>query len=216
MASPDQSRKEGGLLRSEDLLPLPLALTVGHVHGRSPEDGEDFLHRREAGDVPVTTVLFSLAILRGGVTVVFLKHVALLEGVVDWSLVVWTRLFQHVIEHSRSSRGRSRALAGRVNRESLVPVVIASLRACFSAGLLALLASLVLLLGVFGLAALRGASFTCLPFLSLKMAPTASSPEAKLVAMSNSSLESTGGLLPSLRTRSRQVIPSRKVCTISD
>jgi hypothetical protein len=48
------------------------------------------------------------------------------------------------------------------------------------------------------------------------MAPTASSPEAKLVAMSNSTLESTGGLRPSSRTRSQQVVPSRKACTISD
>jgi hypothetical protein len=37
-----------------------------------------------------------------------------------------------------------------------------------------------------------------------------------VVAMSNSSLESTGGLHPSSRTRSRQVVPSRKACTISD
>jgi hypothetical protein len=58
-----------------------------------------------------------------------------------------------------------------------------------------------------------GASSTRLSFLPSKMAPTASSPEAKLVVMSNSSLESIGGLLPILRTRSRQVVPSRKACT---
>jgi hypothetical protein len=44
------------------------------------------------------------------------------------------------------------------------------------------------------------ASSALLPFLPSKMAPTASSLEAKLVAMSNSSLESTGGLHPSSRT----------------
>jgi hypothetical protein len=55
-----------------------------------------------------------------------------------------------------------------------------------------------------------------LPFLPSKIAPTASSPEAKLVAMSNSSFESTGGLRPRSRTRSRHVVPSRKACTISD
>jgi hypothetical protein len=61
-----------------------------------------------------------------------------------------------------------------------------------------------------------GASSTRLPFFPSKIAPTASTPEAKLVAMSNSSFESTGGLRLSLRTRSRQVVPSRKACTISD
>jgi hypothetical protein len=59
-------------------------------------------------------------------------------------------------------------------------------------------------------------SSTRLPFFTSKIAPTASSPEAMLVAMSNNSLESTGGLRPSSRARSRQVVPSRKACTISD
>jgi hypothetical protein len=35
-------------------VPLALALAVGHVHGRSPEDEEDVLHRGEATDVTVT------------------------------------------------------------------------------------------------------------------------------------------------------------------
>jgi hypothetical protein len=61
-----------------------------------------------------------------------------------------------------------------------------------------------------------GASSTRLPFFLSKMAPTTSLPEAKLVAMSNNSLESMGGLRPSSRTRYRQVVPSRNVCTISD
>jgi hypothetical protein len=64
-------------------MPLPLALSVGHVHGRSPNVEEDVLHRREATDVSVTTILLGLAILRGGAAVVLLEHVALLEGVVD-------------------------------------------------------------------------------------------------------------------------------------
>jgi hypothetical protein len=58
-------------------------LIVGHVHGRSPEDEEDVLHRREANGVSVTIVLLDLAILCGGATVVFLEHIALLVGVVD-------------------------------------------------------------------------------------------------------------------------------------
>jgi hypothetical protein len=63
-------------------MPLLLVLVVGHVHGQSPE-------YEEAAGVPVTTVLLSLAILRGDAAVVFLEHVALLEGVVDRSLMVW-------------------------------------------------------------------------------------------------------------------------------
>jgi hypothetical protein len=31
---------------------LPLALAIGHVHGRSPEDEEDVLHCREAAGKP--------------------------------------------------------------------------------------------------------------------------------------------------------------------
>jgi hypothetical protein len=42
------------LLRGEDLVPLLLALAVGHIHGRSLEDEEDVLHRREATGVTVT------------------------------------------------------------------------------------------------------------------------------------------------------------------
>jgi hypothetical protein len=121
-----------------------------------PEDEEDVLHRREAASVPVSTILLSLTILRGGAAVVLLEHVALLEGVVDWGLVVRARLLQHIIEHAEASRGRSRALAGRVDREGLIPVVVVPLRVCLAAGLLSLLAPLVLLLGIVGLAALCG------------------------------------------------------------
>jgi hypothetical protein len=64
-------------------VPLPLVLAVGHVHSRSLEDEEDVLHRREAIGVSITTVLLSLAILRGSAVLVLREHVALLEGVVD-------------------------------------------------------------------------------------------------------------------------------------
>jgi hypothetical protein len=87
-------------------VPLPLALAVGHVHSRSPEDEENILHRREATGVSITTVLLGLAILRGGAAIVFLEHVALLKGVVDWGLVVRARLLQHVVEHAGASRSR--------------------------------------------------------------------------------------------------------------
>jgi hypothetical protein len=63
---------EGGrsLFRSEDLMPLPLALAVRHIHSRSPEDEEDILHRGEATGVTVTPVLLGLTILRGGAAIV--------------------------------------------------------------------------------------------------------------------------------------------------
>jgi hypothetical protein len=86
--------------------------------------------------------------------------------------MVWAWLLQYVIKHTRASRGRSGALAGRVDREGLV--LVAPLRAHVAAGLLAFLAPLVLLLGLLGLAALRRASSTRLPFLLSKMTPTAS------------------------------------------
>jgi hypothetical protein len=73
-----------------------------------------------------------------------------------------------------------------------------------------------LLLGLLGLAALRGRIVHALAFLFVEDRPTASSPEAKLVAISNNSFESTGGLRPSSHTRSQHVVPSRKACTISD
>jgi hypothetical protein len=69
-------------------VPLPLALAVGHVHGRPPEDEENVLHRGEAAGVTVTPILLGLAVLRGGTAVVSLEQVAMLEGVVDWRLVV--------------------------------------------------------------------------------------------------------------------------------
>jgi hypothetical protein len=121
-----------------------------------PEDKEDILHRREAAGAPVATVLLGLVPLRGDTTVVLLEHVALLEVVVDRGLVVWAWLLQHVVKHARASRGRSGALAGRVDREGLILIIVAPLCTCVAAGLPAFLVPLVLLLGLLGLAALRG------------------------------------------------------------
>jgi hypothetical protein len=133
-----------------------------------PEDEEDVLHRREAAAVPVTTVLLGLAILRGGTTVVFLEHVALLEGVVDRSLVIWARLLQHVIEHVGASRGRSRALSGQVDCEGLVPVIVVPLRVRLT---VRLLAPFVFLLGLFGFVTLRGLIVYSLDFLAIEDGP---------------------------------------------
>jgi hypothetical protein len=103
--------EEGGrrLLRGEDLVPLPFALSAGHVDGRPTEDEEDVFHSGEATGVAVTPILLGLAVLRGGAAIEPLELVALLEGVVDRRLVVGTWLLQHVIEDPRASRGRSRA-----------------------------------------------------------------------------------------------------------
>jgi hypothetical protein len=97
-------------------VPLALALAVGHVDGRPPEDEEDVLHSGEAAGIAVTPILLHVAILRGGgATVEPLEHVALLEGVVDRRLVVATRFLQHVVENPRTSRGRPRAPSSWVN-----------------------------------------------------------------------------------------------------
>ena len=49
-----------------------------------------------------------------------------------------------------------------------------------------------------------------------KMAPTASSLEAKLVAMSRSAAAEVGTFRPNSRTRSRQEVPERKAWTTSE
>jgi hypothetical protein len=87
-------------------MPHQLALAVGHVHGRSPEDEEDVLQCGEAAGVVVTPILLGLAILRGGAVVVSFEQVALLEGVVDRRLVVRAGLLEHVVEYGGASRGR--------------------------------------------------------------------------------------------------------------
>jgi hypothetical protein len=80
-----------------------------------PEDEEGVFHRGEAAGVAVTPILLGLAVLRGGAAVISLEQVALLEGVVDRRLVVWAGFLQHVVEHPKASRGRSRAPSSWVN-----------------------------------------------------------------------------------------------------
>jgi hypothetical protein len=118
----------------------------------APEDEEDILHGGEAAGVAITLVLLDLVVLRGSAAVEPLEHVALLEGVVDRRLVVGTWLVQHVVEHSRASRGPS----SRVNSKSFTVVVVVPLLARLVVRLLSLLAPLVFLAGLLGLAALRG------------------------------------------------------------
>jgi hypothetical protein len=136
-----------------------------------PEDEEDVLHHREATGVAITPVLLGLTLLRGDATVVLLEHITLLEGVVDRRLVVRTWLFQHVVEYPRASRGRSRTPSSWVDSKGFVAVIVAPLFARLAARLLPFLAPLVLLLGVLGLAALRGRVVHALAFLPVEDRP---------------------------------------------
>jgi hypothetical protein len=129
------------------------------------------LKMRETTGAPLSTVLLGLVLLRGDEAIVFLKHVALLEGVVDRGLVVRAWFLQHVIEHTGASRGPSRALAGRVDNKGLIVVVIAPLCARVMTGLLALLSPLLFLHGLFGLAALRGRVVHPLALLPIENGP---------------------------------------------
>jgi hypothetical protein len=136
-----------------------------------PEDKEDVLHRRKTASSLVTTVLLGLVLLRGDAAIVLLEHIALLEGVIDRGLVVWAQLLQHVVKHVGASWGRSGTLTGRVDCKGLIFVLVAPLRACIAAGLLALLPPLMLLLGLLGLAALLGRVVHALAFLAVEDAP---------------------------------------------
>jgi hypothetical protein len=100
-----------------------------------------------------------------------LEHIALLEGVVHRRLVVWTQLLQHVVEHPRASRGRSRAPSSRVNSKGLGVIAVTSLLARLAARLLPFLAPLVLPVGLPGLAALRGRVVRALALLAIEDRP---------------------------------------------
>jgi hypothetical protein len=91
--------------------------------------------------------------------------------VVDRRLVVGTWLFQHVIKHPRASRGQSRAPSSWVNSKSFVTVVVAPLLVRLAARLFSLLAPLVLLVGLLGLAALRGCIVHTLALLAVEDHP---------------------------------------------
>jgi hypothetical protein len=79
--------------------------------------------------------------------------------------------FQHVIENPRTSRGRSRAPSSRVNSKSLGVTAVAALLARLTAWLLSLFAPLILVVGLPGLAALRGRIILALAFLAVEDCP---------------------------------------------
>jgi hypothetical protein len=86
-------------------------------------------------------------------------------------VVVGTWLLQHVVEHPRTSRGRSRAPSRRVNSKGLGVVAVASLLEHLTARLLPLLAPLVLPVELLGLAALRGRVVRALSLLAVEDRP---------------------------------------------
>jgi hypothetical protein len=166
MASSDQLRR-----REAPSPPLPLALSSRHVDGGCPEDEEHVLHGGKAAGVAISFVLLGLRVLCGGAAIELLEHVALLKGVVYWGLMVRTWLFQHVVKLPRTSRGRSRASSSRVNSKGLGVIAIAPLLARLTARLLSLLASLVLPVGLPGLAVLYGRIVRALALLAVEDRP---------------------------------------------
>jgi hypothetical protein len=137
----------------------------------APKDEEHVFHGGEAVGVAIASVFLGLCLLHGGAAIELLEHIALLKGVVYWGLVVRTWLFQHVIEHPRTSRGRSRAPSSRVDSEGLGITAVAPLLAHLAARLLSLLAPLVVAVGLLGLAALRGRVLRAPALLAVKDRP---------------------------------------------
>jgi hypothetical protein len=136
-----------------------------------PKDEEGVLHRGEAAGVADTPIFLGLAVLHSGAAVEFFEHVTLLEGVVDWCLVVRTWLLQHVVKKPRTSRARLRTPSSRVNSKGFAVVGAASLLARLVARLLPFLAPLVLPVELLGLAALRGCVVRALALLAVEDRP---------------------------------------------
>jgi hypothetical protein len=147
------------------------ALAGRHVDGWPPKDEEHIFNGGEVACVAIASVFLGLCLLRGGTAIEFLEHIALLKGVVHWGLVIRTWPFQHVVEHPRASRGRSRAPSSRVNSEGLGIAAVAPLLARLATRLLPLLAPLVVAVGLLGLAALRGRVLRALALLAVEDRP---------------------------------------------
>src|SRR6185437_10741782 len=88
-----------GLGDGENFPALALALPRSHVRRCSSKDEEGVLHW---GELVISSFVASILLLvfvtvRDAV-VVFLEHLALLEGMIDRALVVRARLLKHVVE----------------------------------------------------------------------------------------------------------------------
>src|SRR6185503_5779346 len=102
-----------GLGDGKDFAALTLALPRSHIRRRSSKDEEGVLHW---GELVISTLVASILLLvlvaMRDAVVVFLEHLALLEGMVDRALVVRARLLKHVVElATTTSRGASRSFA---------------------------------------------------------------------------------------------------------
>ena len=102
-----------------------LALPRSHIRRRSSKDEEGVLHW---GELVISTfvarVLLLVFVAMRDAVVVFLEHLALLEGMVDRALVVRARLLKHVVElATTASRGASRSFAVWGGCEGLLGVL---------------------------------------------------------------------------------------------
>ena len=82
-----------GLGDGEDFPALTLALPGGHICRWSSKDEEGVLHREELViSTFVIGILLLVFVAMRDAVVVFLEHLALLEGVIDRALMVKARL----------------------------------------------------------------------------------------------------------------------------
>ena len=112
--------------------------------------------------------------------------------------MVRARLLEEVVKDTPSAGVASRSLVVGVDREGLVVVVSLSWGA---RNFFPFLPCFCFFEGFFGLLPSAGASSGRFPFLPLKIAFAASSPEAYFDAISNNRFALGGGSLPNLHTR---------------
>src|SRR4029079_3054456 len=96
-----------------------------HIRRRFSKDEESVFHW---GELVISTFVASILLLvfvaMRDAVVVFLEHLALLEGMVDRALVVRARLLKHVVKlATTASRGASRPFAVRGGCEGLLGVL---------------------------------------------------------------------------------------------
>ena len=151
-----------------------LPLTRGEASRTSPKDQEAVLDLGEPFSLRVVVLggLFS-ALLDYDVGVIPTQDSALLKGVLGWAPMIGAWFLQHLVEETGASRSPLGVLAICRGYQVVVRLTCFPLRPFFFLGSRELEASV--------------ASAFCFPLAvpSEKMAPTASLPEAKLVAMSS-------------------------------
>jgi hypothetical protein len=190
-----------GWLSGIDLSVFQLALAPGVIGRGAAKDHEAVVDDREVVVLllAIALVLFGplagVALPLGTPGEVVFHHVTLLEGVFDRASVVRAQFLEHLIKNSQATLRRGSGVLALSGSHK------GSLHDC---------------LAFFFFLELRleppSSAFSCrfsFPLVSWKIAPTASSPEAKLVAMSRSSLVVHGPLCPNSWMSSLQVVPAR-------